>query len=74
MQMVINPMLQINVTNHKLKSYMFQAVSPAPLAVFRVFFGFMMFFSILRFWIKGWIESLYIEPSFHFFLLRFQLG
>ena len=66
MQMAINPMLQINVTNHKLKSYLFQAVSPAPLAVFRVCFGFMMFFSILRFWIKGWIESLYIEPSFHF--------
>ena len=52
--------------NHNLKFYLFQAVSPAPLAVFRVCFGFMMFFGILRFWIKGWIESLYIEPSFHF--------
>jgi hypothetical protein len=52
--------------SHKLKSYLFQTVNPAPLAVFRVCFGLMMFFGILRFWAKGWIETLYIEPSFHF--------
>ena len=51
---------------HKFKSYLFQNVKPAPLAIFRVCFGFMMFFGILRFWVKGWIETLYIEPIFHF--------
>ena len=25
-----------------------------------------MSFSILRFWLKGWIETTYIDPSFHF--------
>ena len=25
-----------------------------------------MTFSIIRFWLKGWIETVYIEPSFHF--------
>jgi len=25
-----------------------------------------MTFSIIRFWLKGWIETIYIEPSFHF--------
>jgi len=25
-----------------------------------------MTFSILRFWLKGWIETTYIDPSFHF--------
>ncbi len=25
-----------------------------------------MFYSIIRFWLKGWIETLYIQPSFHF--------
>ncbi len=26
----------------------------------------MMVFSVLRFWYHGWIESLYLEPEFHF--------
>ena len=51
---------------HKLKSYLFQNANPAPLAVFRVCFGFMMLFGIIRFWAKGWIHTLYIEPTFHF--------
>ena len=25
-----------------------------------------MCYSIIRFWLKGWIETLYIQPSFHF--------
>lgn len=52
--------------NHKLKSYLFQSVNSAPLAVFRVCFGLMMLYGIIRFWLKGWIYSLYIAPSFHF--------
>ena len=37
-----------------------------PLSVFRIFFGLMMFISIIRFWSKGWIKTLYLEPKFHF--------
>ncbi len=40
--------------------------SPAALAAFRIFFGLLMAFAAIRFWLKGWIESLYIEPQFHF--------
>ncbi len=36
------------------------------LAFFRVFFGLQMIFSLTRFWKNGWIESIYIEPNFHF--------
>ncbi|MEC7172884.1 MAG: HTTM domain-containing protein [Bacteroidota bacterium] len=54
------------MTIHNLKSYLFQTVNAAPLAVFRVCFGFMMLYGIIRFWLKGWIHTLYIEPSFHF--------
>ncbi|MGJ8744505.1 HTTM domain-containing protein [Polaribacter sp.] len=43
-----------------------EQTNAAPLAVFRLFFGFMMFVSILRFWVNGWIEKLYLEPKFHF--------
>ena len=32
-----------------------------PLSVFRIFFGLMMFISIIRFWSKGWIKTLYLE-------------
>lgn len=31
-----------------------------------------MTFSIIRFWLKGWIETIYIEPSFHFSYYFFE--
>lgn len=40
--------------------------SAAPLAVFRLAFGVMILGSIVRFWSKGWIDELYIKPSFFF--------
>ncbi len=50
----------------KLSTYLNKQTEAAPLAVFRILFGFMMFLSIVRFWLNGWIEKLYIEPNFHF--------
>ena len=44
----------------------------APLAVFRIGFGIMMFASIIRFWLNGWIEKLYILPEFHFSYYGFE--
>ncbi len=41
-------------------------VSIAPLVVFRIGFGLLMFFSLFRFWWRGWINELYVTPSFHF--------
>lgn len=55
-----------------IKSYLSQTASAAPIAVFRILFGFIMVFSILRFWYNGWIEKLYIDPTFHFKFLGFQ--
>jgi uncharacterized membrane protein YphA (DoxX/SURF4 family) len=40
--------------------------SIAPLVVFRIIFGLMMFVSTLRFWSNGWIDALYVKPI-HFF-------
>ena len=45
---------------------------PASLALFRITFGGLMFFSFLRFWSKGWIETLYINPSYHFKYFGFE--
>ncbi len=36
------------------------------LAFFRIIFGFLMFFSVLRFFWNGWIEELYIKPEYFF--------
>jgi hypothetical protein len=43
-----------------------QPVYSAALAVFRLIFGFMLLGGVVRFWLKGWIEELYIQPK-HFF-------
>ena len=50
----------------RLPSYFTQTTHAAPLALFRFFFGIMMFVSIVRFWANGWIDTLYIQPKFFF--------
>jgi len=55
-----------------LKYYLKQHTEAAPLAVFRILFGLMMFISLLRFWAMGWIEKLYLEPNFHFSFYGFE--
>lgn len=55
-----------------INSYFNQTTKAAPLAVFRIFFGLMMCASIIRFWANGWIEKLYIEPSFFFSYYGFE--
>jgi hypothetical protein len=57
---------------NSIANYFNKQSSAAPLAVFRMFFGFLMFISLVRFWSKGRIESLYIEPSFHFSYYGFE--
>jgi hypothetical protein len=49
-----------------------EQTNAAPLAIFRLFFGFMMFASIVRFWANGWIEKLYLTPKFQFSYLGFS--
>ncbi|WP_347374908.1 HTTM domain-containing protein [Aequorivita sp. Q41] len=55
-----------------VSKYLNKTTEAAPLAVFRVFFGIMMFASILRFWANGWIEKLYIQPKFFFSYYGFE--
>ena len=55
-----------------IKRYLYQPIRIAPLATFRVVFGLLMCFSIIRFWNNGWIETLYLTPEFHFHYSGFQ--
>ena len=53
-------------------SYFSKTTSSAPLAIFRIFFGLLMFISIIRFWALGWIDKLYIQPHFFFSYYGFE--
>src|SRR5581483_3016534 len=41
-------------------------VDIASLAAFRILFGMVMAFGMVRFIAKGWVRELYVEPAFHF--------
>lgn len=49
-----------------MNKYFYDKISIAPLAMFRVLFGFMMLVSIIRFWYNGWIFDQYVAPDFYF--------
>ncbi len=52
--------------------YLEQPVHSAALAAFRFLFGIMILASTFRFWMKGWIEELYIKPQFFFSYYGFE--
>ncbi|GAB3772314.1 HTTM domain-containing protein [Spirosoma horti] len=52
--------------------YLRKTTSSAPLAVFRLLFGLMLFGSIVRFWSNGWIADLYIQPRYFFPFYGFE--
>ncbi len=56
----------------EIKKYTQRYASAAPLAVFRICLGSMLFISIARFWLNGWIEELYIKPRFFFPFYGFE--
>lgn len=60
------------MTKRFIKDYFLKSTESASLAVFRIFFGLMMTISIARFWIKGWINELYIKPKFFFSYYGFE--
>lgn len=57
---------------NRFQTYLQQQTNAAPLAIFRIGFGLMMCYGIIRFWAHGWIESIYLEPTFHFSYYGFE--
>jgi hypothetical protein len=55
-----------------MTGYLQKTTSAAPLAVFRIAFGLLLFASMIRFWAKGWIADLYIEPKYFFPFYGFE--
>jgi hypothetical protein len=54
------------------KNYINTYSESSTLAFFRLAFGFMMVFSIIRFASYGWIDKFYIQPQFHFSYYGFE--
>lgn len=54
------------------KNYLNKQTDASPLAVFRILFGLLMLWSLVRFAANGWIHSLYIEPQFFFSYYGFE--
>lgn len=47
-------------------------VDAASLGAFRILFGALMVLAVVRFWAMGWIDELYVRPSFHFTFWGFE--
>jgi len=50
----------------KTIDFLSKPVNNAPLVVFRFLFGLVMFLGVIRFWAKGWIDTLYVQPDYFF--------
>ncbi len=57
---------------NKLRKHCFGNISSAPLAFFRIAFGFVLFISMIRFMLKGWVAVLYVQPSYYFPFYGFE--
>lgn len=55
----------------KFETLCFRQISNAPLVVFRILFGSLLFYSTVRTITKGWLHDLYVVPTFHFKFLEF---
>lgn len=55
-----------NGAQHRLVARLHAPVDVASLAAFRILFGLMMCAGIVRFLAKGWVEPLFVEPTFFF--------
>jgi len=55
-----------------MNNYFQKTTHAAPLAVFRIALGLLLFGSIVRFWSKGWIDQLYIQPKYFFSYYGFE--
>lgn len=55
-----------------IKSKLTAEVGIEPLAVFRILFGLLLFFSTARFIANGWVYDLYVVPKFYFKYYGFE--
>jgi hypothetical protein len=64
--------MEINMLNKTIHNYINRTSQASTLAFFRLAFGLMMLFSIVRFVSYGWVDKFYIQPKFHFTYFGFD--
>jgi Vitamin K-dependent gamma-carboxylase len=57
---------------NRIRQYITEPISIAPLASFRALFGLVMCVSVLRFMARGWVHELYLKPTFFFKYYGFE--
>ena len=50
----------------KIKYKLFEKTDFASLVLFRICFGILAIWEVIRFFYHGWVEHLYAKASFHF--------
>lgn len=60
------------VTSPAVRRWFTDPIDAGSLHALRIGFGALMVAAVLRFWALGWIETIYIEPRFHFTWLGFS--
>jgi vitamin K-dependent gamma-carboxylase len=56
----------------RLRQSLFAPVDAASLGAFRMMFGAILVWEVLRYFRNGWIHEYYVEPPFHFKFLFFE--
>lgn len=55
-----------------LVAYLLGPIDPASIAVFRIAFGFIVLWEVVRYFANGWITDYFITPRFHFSYFGFS--
>lgn len=58
--------------NQQASQWLTRQKDIAPLVTFRILFGLLMAVGMLRFWMLGWVDKLFTEPSFFFKFYGFE--
>jgi vitamin K-dependent gamma-carboxylase len=55
-----------------LAAWLARPVDAAGVGAFRLLFGLLMFGAVVRFVAKGWVQELYVDPTYHFTYFGFD--
>jgi hypothetical protein len=56
----------------RLRTWLLRPADAASLGAFRIMFGALMFWEVIRFFQHGWIREYYVDPALHFKYLFFE--
>lgn len=65
-------MADVNMALDRIATTASKPVDGASAAVFRMIFGVLSFVAIMRFFWNDWIDTLYVQPEFHFKYIGFE--